>query len=194
VNTPSKSALVVILSSVTLAAGGWFLIIPRLTAVVTEFTRVDLYNELTGKQNAEQAKKTRAATLATYVQAINERKAIVDPLLPLEENPVDLTIQIDVLAKSQGINVSALSVTGGVAGPAQRTSSAQAAQSIPVVPGTKTSSVSITVNGTYEQVRTFILSLPSINRIIQIGDIVMSGSDQGVTATISANAYLYETK
>jgi Tfp pilus assembly protein PilO len=187
---PSNSNIFVTLFCITLAVGGWFLVVPKITQTVTEFSRLDLYTQATAQQDSLAAKATRERQLASYVDALMQRRNIVNPLLPAEENPVDLTIQIETLARSQGINLSALQVSPAAEAGA-RTTSAQANQAVVAVPGTKASNVAITVNGSYEQVRTFVLSLPSINRIIQLSDVTMSGSSGGVTATISAAAYIY---
>ncbi len=187
----STITVVFVVFSLTMTAGYWYALAPRISAVSHAFATVDLLDEYS--RGVADTALSQGKQQLLIDQVVTEREAIVAPLLPSEDSVYDLSIQIESWAKASGITLTTLSLQASTAGGLPATTSAQAksAGSVQLPAGVKQLPVLLNAAGTYDQLKAFVIGLSQLNRELQVLDITFTGTGAAQTAQITAAAFSY---
>lgn len=180
---------IVVLSTFALVFGaGFFLLLgPQIKPLARELARVQVY--LTEPALIQQSEEAQLETLAARIDE-------VEALLPYESDLYDLSIQVEALARQENVTITGLALSpASETGSATTSAQAQGEETAAVAPagGVKTSTLGVSVRGSYEDTQDFIAGLTRLSRFVQIQDLTVTGSAQesGSTLTTQINAAVY---
>lgn len=171
---PKLSSLAVFTTAATVlfGVGSWFLVQPQLT---------ELSSLRTQQEVLQDEPIVTALSIRKNIQANNLEKTqeLVNVLLPNEDNQYDLSVQIEGLADQLSLPLTGL-VMNAEAKSGIPKSTAKQAGAIPTIAAKKVT-LNIGVTGEYTRVQQFINSLPTLNRFIQIGEVVLTSGSADTT-------------
>jgi Tfp pilus assembly protein PilO len=147
------------------AAGYYYLVLPQIKAVGEGLSAVD---SLQQSGVATLSVKQRDA----FKAQIDTVRARTQKLLPATDEQYDLSVQVESLAKSKGMTLTALTISSAVPTTLPKTTPAKDADTA-AAPVVSTSSllkvtVAVGVSGSYEAVQSFIAGLTMLDRFMQV--------------------------
>lgn len=154
----------------------WLLTVPQLRSLrEQQFNLQKQAQAAVSEGSGEEAKSINT-------QSVNRTRDLARVLLPVEEYQYDLSVQIEGLCKSLGVNLTALNINITPT-PSGRTGSASGTAATPAASGIgtlKKVTFSLSVVASYEDVQRLVQGLTTLNRLVQIDQINLS---QATTAT-----------
>ncbi|MCC2631993.1 MAG: hypothetical protein K0S20_692 [Patescibacteria group bacterium] len=132
-----------------------------------------------------QAERDAASTSSSYsAQSISRQKAdyeklktakeTVAYLLPSGDNQYDLSVQVDALSKQVGVGLASFSVSLDTKPATAQTTSGAVASTAAATSSLKKVTMNIGVTGSYDQVKSFVKGLSTLERFIQIDQVLFS--------------------
>ncbi len=191
----SSITLVFITFCLTITAGYWYALAPRVQTISKNFATIELLDEQSKDVASSLLSRGKQQLLVDKV--VSEREAIVGPLLPQEDNIYDLSIQIESWAKNSGVALSSINIQNPVgAGGLPPTTSAQSksASTIQVPAGIRQVPILLSVTGSYTSIKQFTAGLSQLSRAIQVLEVTFTGSGSSQTAQLTATAFTYAPK
>lgn len=172
---PNNPVVEIVLMVVIGALFFWFIVLPKQSAVGLQKTQMEALNTQESETSAN------LATLKALITQLNSDKQDVnylDQAIPLSGNTIDLQLLVQHLADMSQVTVGSLSVTGGgtgaVAGNKILLSNPYgAARTLQKLSGT------VVVQGTFIQLKTFLQTLETSGRILDISSLSIDPGSQG---------------
>lgn len=182
----SPGVIVVFVFCIVFSGGFFGLVYPSLKPISQKLAKLNAYSEQMVKTDSNEDSDAKTA----QKEALEREKSNIDKLLPDQNNIYDLSIQIEALSKASGVALTGISLTPPAEATIPQTKSQQAAVTAQGAPeGTASSNISLTVNGGYQALRSFLEGLTSLERFIEVKDISMSNGASGSSMTVNAVAY-----
>lgn len=179
----SLTAGVLLAFTVPLVLTSQFLVLPQVQATSEALAQVDALQNSNGQLSPSKQK-------TAYQQQLEATKKQALTLLPSEDEPYALSVQVEALAKGIGVTLTALTVSSGAGNTLPKTTPADGAAAAPAASTAQKVTISTSVSGSYKLIQDFIAGLTALDRYIQIDQATLAlvATDQ-LTATIVAYAY-----
>ncbi len=181
-------AVVVIFVFCVVFAGGFFgLVYPSIKPIGRKLSKLAAYSQQSTKAVAP---SSRSAELEAQRQQLELEKDKISKLLPDESNVYDLSIQIEALAKSTGVTMTSVSLLPAAETTVAKTKSTTAIATVQAPPaGTATSTIAVSLSGSYDALRSFLDGITQLERYIEVVDVSFASGTSGVSMTLSAVAF-----
>jgi len=165
-------SLAIFVFSLTVAVGGWFLLVPGIRTMANQLNQVhqlnDRYASMNVPTNSQGQDATKLAALKTQAET----------LLPVGDNQYDLLIQVDAAGKDQGLPFSTLSITP--TDPAVTTTTG-----IPLPGSTKGVVLNLGNTASYTDTGRLLQSLLSLNRLMKVDQLTLSTAKASTGGLVS---------
>lgn len=159
--------------------GHWFLVLPKFRELGTALNQLNIQEEhLSAGPDADER--------AERLLAVTELSDTVRSLVPPTDQQSDVSVQIEAAANQSGASLMSLVLNTGTLNIPNTSTATEGVQ------GVEKLAITATVSGSYEQIRGFVDTLTSLERLILIDQLSVSASEEGgsqLTAEILANAF-----
>lgn len=180
----------IVLLLIVLVLVSWFVIKPKITAVIEQRKELKLAEQKMDKVEEDQRDLNR---LISELRSSPDEIALVDEALPLNGRVSKAYVLLDGLIRLSGMSSALLS--------ADDTSKFVAAGDKdelqnPYKPGRKLHTITLTtsVTGTMEQFKSLLQIIETNGRVLDVENVNILGGDDETKFRITVNAYSYENQ
>ena len=171
ISKPHPSQVLIFVFVLLFLMGYWLLVVPQFEQLAHQLALLSSAEAPSLKVQTDQTKSAQKTANAATVSQVKS-------LLPSESQIYELTVQLESLAKAQGVLLTNLSVSPEAAVGAATTSAAATAASgaaAQVATAAQKTTISINASGQYSLMKQFVSSLTQMQRYITIQSITMTG-------------------
>ncbi len=166
---------------------GWFILQPKYASTKASRAELDSFKQQQATLEADREELNR---LINKLEDSEDEIKLVDEAVPLKTRATEISVLIESYSRATGLLLSQLNITG-----LEKFIAAGDKESLenPYAPGRdlQTADVQVVVTGSIDQFRNFLQLLETSGRIIDVDNLEVTSTSEGVTFRLRMKTYAY---